>query len=41
MYTSDLRASLTDSDSDYFSYEDLRVARFFVPDMHRQARHTY
>ena len=30
MYTSDLRASLADSDSDYFSYEDLRVARFFV-----------
>ena len=30
MYTTDLRAFLTDTEIDYSSYEDLRVARFFV-----------
>ena len=31
MYTSDLPAFPTDRDIDYSSYEDLRVARFFCP----------
>ena len=30
MYTSDLRAFLTDSDIDYSSYEDLQVACLFA-----------